>query len=403
MRRSRQRAGVCAAILLAAAAAAAHEQTTSYSTWEIRGREVDVTARLSLLDLSRYPWSNAAPAERDRRAAVHLTEHLSLRAGDTPCRIAGAPRPLAGSRARLVFAWRLECAGSGPLRLRSDLLLDVAPSHLHFARVTLDGRPALERVLSDAEREWTLAAPGDERAAPSGSSIATYLALGIEHILPGYDHLAFVAALLLIGGSLSEVARIVTGFTVAHSVTLALAVLGYVRPDPAPVEALIGLSIALVAAENLWHSAGRGISVPVSITAVLGGLAIAAAFGRGAVPPLTMAGLALFAACYFALLRRAERTAPLRSAVAFLFGLLHGFGFAGVLLEAELPAARIGQALFSFNLGVELGQLAVVAALWPMLRLVARRGGALHRAVVDYASAAILVVGMYWFVSRAFS
>lgn len=390
------------AFFLVAAPARAHEQTTSYSTWSVRGQEVDVTARLTLLDVSRLPWSGGDPEQRDRLLAAYLSDHLTMRAGDTACRVVDTPRRLPASRERLVFAWRLACPADRAMRLRSDVLLDVAPSHLHFARVELDGRPALERLLSDAEREWPLTAPEDSRRSPSGSSIATYLALGIEHILTGYDHLAFVAALLLIGGSLSEVARIVTGFTVAHSVTLALAVLGYFRPDPAPVEALIGLSIALVAAENLWHSGGRGIAVPVAIATILGALAVGATLGHGSVPALTLAGLTLFAACYFALLQRAERTAPLRSAVAFLFGLLHGFGFAGVLLEADLTAARIGQALFSFNLGVELGQLAVVAALWPILRLVERRGLSVRKAVVDYASAAILVVGTYWFVSRAF-
>ena len=86
----------------------------------------------------------------------------------------------------------------------------------------------------------------------AGTSLGEYIALGIEHILTGYDHLAFLLALLLIGSSLGEVAKVVTGFTVAHSITLGLTILGYVRPEARSVEALIGLSIALVAAENVW-------------------------------------------------------------------------------------------------------------------------------------------------------
>ena len=361
-----------------------------------------MTARLTLLDVSRLPWSGGDPEERDRLLAAYLGDRLTMRAGAKRCPVVGALRRVPAPHDRLVFAWRVACPADGTMSVRSDVLLDVAPSHLHFARVEVDGRPPLERLLTETDREWELTVGEERSKSPAGSPITTYLALGIEHILTGYDHLAFVAALLLVGGSLSEVARIVTGFTVAHSVTLALAVLGYFRPDPAPVEALIGLSIALVAAENLWHSTGKRAAVRFAIAAVLGALAVGAAAGYGRVPTLTLAGITLFSACYFALLQRAERTAPLRSAVAFLFGLLHGFGFAGVLLEAELPAARIGQALFSFNLGVEIGQLSVVAALWPVLRMVEKRGSAAHRTVVDYASAAILVVGTYWFVSRAF-
>ena len=195
-----------------------------------------------------------------------------------------------------------------------------------------------------------------------GTALAGYVWLGIVHIATGWDHLAFVFALLLLARRLGEVAALVTSFTAAHSVTLALAVLGTVRPDGAAVEALIGYSIALVAAENAWLLSGRGAAVPVAVAVATSGLASLALFGVGAVAPLVYAGLALFAACHFALLARVERPARLRAAVAFVFGLVHGFGFAGVLAELELPTERLASALFGFNLGVELGQLAVVAA-----------------------------------------
>src|SRR5206468_225286 len=174
------------ALVLVGTPVAAHDRTTSYSTWEMRGREARVTVRLADLD--------------------------------------------------------------------------VAPSHLHFARVTRDGESGPERVLSAGERVWRL-----DDAGALGSSVASYVVLGIEHIATGYDHLAFLAALLLIAGSLGEVARIVTGFTAAHSLTLALAVLGWVRPERAPIEALIGLSIALVATENVWLAGARGRVLPAVV------------------------------------------------------------------------------------------------------------------------------------------
>jgi hypothetical protein len=225
----------------------------------------------------------------------------------------------------------------------------------------------------------------------------------VEHIFGGYDHLAFLVALLLVGGSLGEVARIVTGFTVAHSITLGLAVLGYVRPEPAPVEALIGLSIVLVAAENVWLVGARSRTLPATIAAALALLALAAAAGHGRVPAATLAGLAVFSACYFGLLGRAPRAASLRWAIAFVFGLVHGFGFAAVLAEAGFDAGRAARALFGFNLGVEVGQLAVVAVVWPVLQLVTRaqRGG-LRAAVVEMGSAAVLGLGLFWFVTRAY-
>ena len=112
---------------------------------------------------------------------------------------------------------------------------------------------------------------------------------------------------------------------------------------------------------------------------------------------LTLLGIALFCTCYFGLLERTERTARLRVALAFAFGLVHGFGFAGVLAELELPTHRLAPALFGFNVGVELGQLAAVALFWPLLRALARFG-----LVAETASAAVCGLGLFWFATRAY-
>jgi len=375
---------------LLATPAAAHERTTSYSSWEVRGRQAHVTVRLSELDVSRFPW--AAAADRDRALAAYLARHLQLLAGDAACPVVGGPRPLASVPGRVVYEWELACPASDALRIRSDLLLDVAPAHLHFVRVAREGARAPEHVLSEDERTWSLA------DAPLGTSLGSYFRLGVEHILTGYDHLAFLVALLLIGGSLGQVARVVTGFTVAHSITLGLAVLGCVRPERAPVEALIGLSIALVAAENVWLVGARPRILPALIAGALGSLALAAWAGHGRIPALTLAGLGLSALCYFGLLERMARPEALRWGVAFLFGLVHGFGFAAVLADARLDADRLAHALLGFNLGVEAGQLAVVALAWPLLRQAARR----QIALVELGSAATAGLGLFWFVTRAF-
>ena len=151
----------------------------------------------------------------------------------------------------------------------------------------------------------------------------TYLGLGVEHILTGIDHLLFVLALLLLTTGTWRLLKTVTAFTVAHSITLALATLGLVHVPPKPVEAVIALSIVFVAAEILHARRGR-------------------------------IGLA----------------ARMPWIVAFTFGLLHGFGFAGALSEVGLPAGQIPVALLFFNLGVEAGQLLFIAAV---LALVAGR------------------------------
>ena len=201
------------------------------------------------------------------------------------------------------------------------------------------------------------------QATPGAGEVAvTYLRLGVEHILFGFDHLLFVLALIILVGDWRRVALTVTAFTVAHSITLAAATLGFVRVPEPPVEAAIALSIVLVAVEIV--NARRGT------------------------PSLT---------------------ARLPWLVAFAFGLLHGFGFAGALAEVGLPHHAIPIALLFFNLGVEIGQLAFVAVVlvagFAFRRAIAfRREPASLQRVVNrlnvIAAYAIGTVAAYWLIER---
>jgi hypothetical protein len=362
-----------------------------------------VRLRIPQLELTRLPWGIVAAPRFAPELGRYLSEGLRLSAGGVACPVVEGPRALAAPRDRALLEWHVRCPAEGALAIESDLLREVAPSHLHFARLREPGGGTSERVLAGAERRWLL--PGQPQAAADagGSSLADYLAIGIEHIATGYDHLVFLLGLLLLAARAGEVVTIVTGFTVAHSITLGLAALGRVRPEGDAVQALIGLSIALVAAENAWLLAGRGRAVPLTVVALLGGAALLAAAGVGAVPAATCLGLAVFAACYFALLERVAEPVRLRIAIAFCFGLVHGFGFAGVLSEVAIPRERLVPALLGFNLGVEAGQLVIVAAVWPVLAVLARlRDARFHRATLEGGSALVCALGVLWWVGRAY-
>jgi len=393
-------AAVLLAILLASPAAA-HDRSVSYSHWRIDGARARVTVRLWDLDVTRFPWAVLTGEARERTLTGYLTENLTLRSAGQPCKPQGPIRALTATEGHSAYEWNLECGAAGPFEISSALFLDVAPSHLHFARVRTGEDAETEAVLSADHRSFRLGEPGD--GAHGDATLLGYVVLGIEHILTGYDHVVFLLALLLIAGSLGDVVRVVTGFTLAHSITLGLAVVGWVQPERQAIEALIGLSIVLVAVENVWLSGERGRGLPFAAFAAILAAAALSGFGHGQVPAVTLGGLALFTACYFGLLDRTAHPARLRWAVAFLFGLIHGFGFAGVLLEAELARASLARALFGFNAGVELGQLAIVALVWPLLHR-ATNGRRAHwrRPLIEFGSAAVLAVGMFWFVSRAY-
>lgn len=396
-----------ACVLVLPSAATGHGRSLSYSTWTLDAEGADVRSRISRLDLTRLALDPLASPEDAESASRLLARTLRLSAGAAECAPRELPALLPGPEGWLIFAWRVRCAHSGLRRLSSELLLDVAPSHLHFARIELaDGR-VLDRVLSESEPEVALDSESPSGAASlrdgssSSAAIARYFSIGVGHILSGWDHLAFVAALLLLASALREVAALVSAFTLAHSLTLALAATGSVLPRAAPVEALIGFSIALTAAETAWILGGRDRWLPRVATGLLLALALA---GCASLPRSALWGLALFTQCHFALLARSSRPARLRVALGFAFGLVHGLGFAGALAELNLPSDRLVAALLGFNLGVEAGQLLVVSLVWPLLRGMERLplgGRSLGRRFAEVASAAICGLGLFWFATRA--
>lgn len=220
----------------------------------------------------------------------------------------------------------------------TDALLRVAPL----------GRPVQAARLTPSQPMAVVA------AVPDGWEVArTYLVLGIEHILTGYDHLLFVVSLVLLLARPWVVVRAATAFTVAHSLTLAGTTLGLIGLAQAPVEALIALSIVFLAVEIVKQ--------------------------RDGVPRLS------------------ER---IPWVVAFLFGLLHGFGFAGALREIGLPETDVPTALLTFNIGVELGQLVIIGACLAVIALIARLAPRLLRPVTLGATYAIGTTASFWFIQR---
>lgn len=321
-----------AAALVAPATAAAHQNSITSVVFHVEGRAVTVTARVDSLDLNE---ALSAPAgalltrpEALSRAAYggrYLGTRLRLTHAGIPC-APGAAAPRVLERAdgwSLELTAPYECAHRvETLSIDYGLFFDVDPQHRGLA--TLEGLgPARQFVFQSGRRRWTI-----DAAVPVRAQLGQYLRLGVEHIFTGYDHVAFVVALLVLAGALRprdglrHVLAVVTSFTVAHSLTLVSAALGWVAAPARIVEPVIALSILHVAATNLLR--------------------------RGAPP----------------------RSRPLTT---FAFGLVHGLGFAGVLRELGLPARATVASLLAFNVGVELGQLAVVLALLPLLQAMAAR------------------------------
>lgn len=258
----------------------------------------------------------------------------------------------------LVIPWRATLASSAAVAVQYDLFFDVDPSHRVLATLW-NGPAALTSMLTAEERSLTY---DPQIAAPN---FRRFVHEGVVHIWEGTDHIAFLLALLLpavwrregagwrpaesLAGAGKSVLKIVTAFTVAHSITLAVATLGWVRLPSALVESVIATSVILAAANNLW--------------------------------PIWN-----------------DRAWP----VAFGFGLIHGFGFASVLADLELGRASLARTLIGFNLGVELGQLAIVAVFLP-LAFWLRASAGYKWIAVRFGSTAIAGVAFIWVIERVFN
>ncbi len=232
--------------------------------------------------------------------------------------------------------------------LKIEGLLFDAPGHVTLLDVRENGETVREEFFNADQRSVLVKLGVGREILPV---VRRFVESGIHHIFIGPDHILFIVGLMLLGGSVGRLLEIVTGFTLAHSVTLTLATLGVLNPPARLIEPLIALSIVFVGLDNLTAKP-----------------------------------------------ERRDR----RALLAFGFGFIHGFGFASVLREFGIPPKSVGWALFSFNAGVEIGQACIVLAVAPVLALLRAKSPAAARFVALAGSVSVAFAGAWWFVERVF-
>jgi len=344
---------VLAALVLTASRASAHPVPFSYLDVRLESTRLEGTLVLHAFDLAhdlqieRPERLLEETVVRERIAAIHAMMGARLRIDAD-----GRTYPPDWTRwellpdrqsLRLSFTCALTRA-PGVVRISASVF-PYDPVHQTFVNV-YEGSALRSQTMLDRNRGSMEYFAGSRQGALAIGR--RFLGAGIHHILIGPDHLLFLVGLLLLGGSLRRLVLVVSAFTLAHSVTLSLAVLNLVSPPSRVVEPLIALSIVYVGADNLLVKGGRDA----------------------------------------------------RPWIAFAFGLMHGFGFASVLREMDLPAQAIGWSLLSFNLGVEIGQLVVVAFVASTLAAVARHSQVAGRRVAFAGSLVVMAAGAFWFVQR---
>ena len=392
-------------ILMVWGPASAHTKSQSFSSWSLQGADIVVAFQIDSRRVTLLRALDDTSESSAKRLSLHLLDTIHVNQGGADCRLKGVPQPRAAAEGYHRQELRFQCPSPGTWRgvdVTIDAFFPVSAQHVHFARARGGGGGWQEFIFSDAERQRTFTPlqSGDSHA--SGPAFMAYTILGIEHILEGLDHLAFVVGLLLLSRNVRQVLILLTGFTLGHSVTLALASLEIISPNIPVIEALIGFTIAFVAAEYLARFDFSPMRLGVLMAALLVGLAVLSWSVGGPLGIIVFLGLGMFVLCYGALRSDGIERVWLTPVLTIGFGLAHGAGFASVLGEIGLPQDKFVWALLGFNLGVELGQILVVAclaALWLVLtRLLARE----HLSLATRGSATVLLaLGVFWFVERS--
>jgi hypothetical protein len=389
------------AFLLTAGMACAHTKSESHSAWTVSGDVVRLTFTAPELEARRLAKAGE-DTPTDNELGVYLAAKVGASAGGKECLAIDGAQPVAAAAGFRRFEFTFKCPDAKVIAIHSAAFFDVVPTHVDFAQIQTANGDFVEQMITADRQSFDLSGAGENRL--QNANFLEYVLLGILHIFTGVDHQSFLLGLVLISRRLRDLVFVITGFTIGHSATLALAVTGIVRPHAEYIDALVGLTIALIGAENIAVATHRPQLVAAGMALLLFAMAAGRAAGLGGLPTLLMLGAGLFSANYLMISGHLRDAGRVRLLVTLIFGLIHGFGFAADLLEMKLPAGRLAELLVGFNLGVEIGQLTLVLALIGIVTLLVRARLALPRPiVVDVVSSFLVALGLLWFVSRSYA
>ncbi|MBD63043.1 MAG: hypothetical protein CMD68_03075 [Gammaproteobacteria bacterium] len=295
----------------------------------------------------------------------------------------------------LKLFWDFKCIEI-PSGVSISLFQDLGITHTHIARGSIDGVSIPEFMFANKSDYWLINSLSQQKN--NQSSYLSYVYSGIEHILSGWDHLVFLLGLLLLySGRLLLIA--ITGFTIGHSLTLGFGAMNILRVHSVIVEILIGFSILILAMEKFFKHNYELQNFKKNLLFAL--LAFFPLGILGILEPLLLFGLALFLTIYLSLtLQYSSMWIPLL--ITIFFGLIHGLGFASSISDVGIPQDKLLPIILSFNLGVEVGQLAVAFGILGLLAMAKNSLSSFHfNSIHNFAGTVVFSMGTFWFVSRA--
>ncbi len=392
--------GLMLALLDWAGPVQAHTRSESHSAWTIDGPYVHLAFSVADLEVARVTRDGSRPV--DAALLAWLGSKVGVFSAGKPCKLTVPPRMIAAAAGFRRAEFQYACPSDDRMRLVDRAFFDQVPTHINFAQIQRPSGDFVEQIITADNQGIDLKGVNGEELG--SASFLRFIQMGVMHIFTGIDHISFLLGLVLISRRLRDLVFVVTGFTIGHSLTLALAVTGVIRPHDEFIDALVALTIALIGVENIAVASHRPGRVALVTGLALGSMAVLRLFGIGLLPPLLLIGGAIFSANYLMISGHLRDAARIRLVVTLVFGLIHGFGFAADLLESRLPKQKLAEILVGFNLGVELGQLTIVLLLTGFVLVLTRLRLTLPRPIVtDVTASGLVLIGTFWFVSRSFA
>jgi len=378
----------------------AHTRSVSYSNWLITESEIIMTFTVPAREVTKldeykllYPDLNAS-----------LQKHLSNSIVPTPELELVESKPVRTEQGTVGTEHTYRLENINLLNIRIDSFFPIAPGHTHYATIKDEKMSHRTVIINQKNKSINLISNQTEIANQGFKEMfSDYINLGFFHILSGLDHLVFLLVLLLLCTSLKQLVLAATGFTIGHSVTLFLAASNLIIPKMQVIESLIGLTIVIASIEAIRLPNRELKRLRELIIVFIGFALILSIFTSFLSNTLLIIGIALLVISVLTLMEDEDTSTRYRPALAAIFGTIHGFGFANVLSEIEIIKSNFLIALFGFNIGVELGQILVLAFLWPAFLLISKEPNQNHFIEIrSVLSSILLAIGLYWFITRSF-
>tara|TARA_B110001454_G_scaffold218537_1_gene246782 strand:- start:773 stop:2005 length:1233 start_codon:yes stop_codon:yes gene_type:complete len=386
-----------------------HYFSESYSKWVVDEEyiegtfnvlELESTRVLQLPQLQKYLYED--DLTESEVFLKYLNDNIKVLSNQNVCQKTKPFTILASEQGSLNITMNFQCKSGDAIKIINNAFFDIVQSHVHIARVYQNDQIITEKALFYNDQTINLSHYKDDELKNSFfKNFLSFVDTGIQHILNGFDHLLFIAGLILLTIGFRNLLLIITGFTIGHSITLALSFLGFVIPNMMIIESLIGFTILFIGIEYHLIKTGNYKTINIFLILLLFSIYCLSFYIPLLISYYGLLGLLLFSFGYFSLHKNLKDKNILLLLITVLFGLIHGYGFGSFLIKSQISSENLLSALFGFNIGVEIGQIIFVIIILVIFKIIRYfKLDIILESLKNIIFIFIVSLGFFWFIER---